>query len=155
MFPRSSFQPEDGNSYSCPCRYQHGKSESRIVPAAIPGLTHICRRACEWFRAGNVNDSPTLSAAYAAAILVLVYRELPLDNPLLPAPFSSFHSWYTFHMDEQWAKESNLTRILGWTGAVHALALICVCLRMYARLRILRTPGRDDAAIVVASVSPI
>ena len=58
-------------------------------------------------------------------------------------------------MDEEWAKESNLVRILGWTGAVHSLALICVGLRMYARLRILRTPGRDDAAIVVAVVSPI
>ena len=55
-------------------------------------------------------------------------------------------------MDEEWAKESNLARILGWTGAIHSLALICVGLRMYARLRILRTPGRDDAAIVVASV---
>lgn len=55
-------------------------------------------------------------------------------------------------MDSQWAKESNLPRILGITGTIHGIALICVGLRVYARMRLLRTPGPDDAAIVVASV---
>ena len=55
-------------------------------------------------------------------------------------------------MAAQWAAESNLTRILAVTGTIHALALLCVGLRVYARVNLLRSPGRDDAAIVVASV---
>lgn len=152
MTPGSSLQPEDGNSYSSPCRYQHGKSESRIVSSSLFQSSRTF---------GDLHASGSGLATWMAAPPYLQRMQLqfscwctvysPLDHPL-SAPFSSFHSWHTFHMDEQWARESNRTKILGWTGAVHSLALICVGLRMYARLRILRTPGRDDAAIVVASV---
>jgi hypothetical protein len=55
-------------------------------------------------------------------------------------------------MAAQWAAESNFTRILAVTGTIHALALLYVGLRVYARVSLLRSPGRDDATIVVASV---
>lgn len=58
-------------------------------------------------------------------------------------------------MDAQRAAESNLTRLLAATGIIHALALLCVGLRVYARVSLLRSPGRDDAAIVVAAVGLI
>jgi hypothetical protein len=58
-------------------------------------------------------------------------------------------------MNPQWAAESNLARILATTGIIHMLALISVGLRLYARIGLLRTPGRDDAAVVVASVSSL
>jgi hypothetical protein len=56
-------------------------------------------------------------------------------------------------MDPQWAAESNLARILLLTGIIHVLALLSVGLRLYARIGLLRTPGRDDAAVVAAAVS--
>jgi hypothetical protein len=56
-------------------------------------------------------------------------------------------------MDPQWAAESNLARILALTGIIHLLALTSLGLRLYARVGLLRTPGRDDVAVVGASVS--
>jgi hypothetical protein len=55
--------------------------------------------------------------------------------------------------DPAWAAESNLARILAITGAIHLLALISVGLRLYARMGILRSPGRDDVIIVLSVVS--
>jgi hypothetical protein len=56
-------------------------------------------------------------------------------------------------LDSAWAAESNLARILATTGAIHLLALISVGLRLYARIGILRSPGRDDVVIVLSAVS--
>lgn len=55
-------------------------------------------------------------------------------------------------MDAQLVAESNLTRLLAVTDIIHALALLCVGLLVYGRVSLLRPFGRDDAAIVVASV---
>lgn len=55
-------------------------------------------------------------------------------------------------LDPAVAAETNLPRILGVTGVVHILALISVGLRLYVRIGLLRTPGKDDLAIVAASV---
>lgn len=56
-------------------------------------------------------------------------------------------------LDPQWAAQSNLTRFLALTGVFHILALISVGLRLYARICLLKTPGRDDYVIVLAVVS--
>lgn len=56
-------------------------------------------------------------------------------------------------LDPQWAAQSNLTRFLALTGVFHILALISVGLRLYARIGLLKTPGRDDYVIVLAAVS--
>jgi hypothetical protein len=56
-------------------------------------------------------------------------------------------------LDPQWAAQSNLTRFLALTGIFHILALISVGLRLYARIGLLKTPGRDDFVIVLAAVS--
>jgi hypothetical protein len=56
-------------------------------------------------------------------------------------------------MDSSWAAENNLPRILALTGIIHVLALVSVGLRLYARMSVLRSPGRDDAIVVAASVS--
>jgi hypothetical protein len=58
-------------------------------------------------------------------------------------------------MDPQWAAESNLARILSLTGVIHLLALISLGLRLWARIGLLRTPGRDDVAVVVATVGSL
>jgi hypothetical protein len=55
--------------------------------------------------------------------------------------------------DPAFAAESNLARILAITGIFHFLALISVGLRLYCRVGLLKTPGRDDVAIVLAYVS--
>lgn len=56
-------------------------------------------------------------------------------------------------LDPQWAAQSNLTRFLALTGVFHILALISVGLRLYARIGLLKTPGRDDLVISPAAVS--
>jgi len=55
-------------------------------------------------------------------------------------------------MDPTWEAESNLTRILAVTGTIHMLALVFVSLRLYVRIGLLRTPGKDDVVIVAAWV---
>ena len=54
--------------------------------------------------------------------------------------------------DPQWAAESNLVRILAVTGVFHFFALTSVGLRLYVRIGLLRSPGRDDVAMVLAVV---
>ena len=49
--------------------------------------------------------------------------------------------------------ESNLGWILGVTTALHGLALIFVGLRTYTRLFIARTFGKDDALMLMSTVS--
>jgi len=56
-------------------------------------------------------------------------------------------------LDPSWVAESNLPRILAVTGIFNLLALISVGLRLYARIGLLRTPGRDDFMMVLAAVS--
>ncbi|RMZ67700.1 integral membrane [Pyrenophora seminiperda CCB06] len=53
-------------------------------------------------------------------------------------------------LDPNWVAESNLPRILAITGVFNILALISVGLRLYARIGLLRTPGRDDCMMVLA-----
>ena len=55
-------------------------------------------------------------------------------------------------VDPKWAAESNLTRLLALTGVFHFLALISVGLRLYVRIGLLRSLGRDDVVIVLAAV---
>ena len=56
-------------------------------------------------------------------------------------------------VDPTRAAESNLCWILGVTAAFHGLALILVGLRVYIRLAIVRSFGKDDAMIVMSAVS--
>lgn len=50
------------------------------------------------------------------------------------------------------AAESNLPRILGVTTTVHAIALIFVSLRMYARLVVVKSAGKDDICMGISAV---
>lgn len=52
-----------------------------------------------------------------------------------------------------WAAQNNLPKILAITSVIHILALISVGLRLYVRIGLLRTPGKDDAFITAAAVS--
>jgi hypothetical protein len=56
-------------------------------------------------------------------------------------------------MDPEWAAESNLTRILAVSAIVHIITFVFVCLRLYARVFVLRKPAVDDLLIVGAYVS--
>jgi hypothetical protein len=51
-------------------------------------------------------------------------------------------------MSPDWAAESNLTRILAVTGIFHFLAWNTVGLHLYARIGLLRLPGKDGVVIV-------
>lgn len=55
-------------------------------------------------------------------------------------------------VDPKWAAENNLTRVLVLTGVFHVSALICVGLRLFVRLGLLRSLGKDDFVIVLAAV---
>ncbi|KAK8116932.1 uncharacterized protein PG998_005213 [Apiospora kogelbergensis] len=55
-------------------------------------------------------------------------------------------------VDPTRAAESNLCWILGVTAAFHGLALILVGLRVYIRLAIVRSFGKDDAMIVMSAL---
>jgi hypothetical protein len=55
-------------------------------------------------------------------------------------------------LDPQWAAESHLTQFLVITGILHAIALISVGLRLYCRIGLLRSPGKDDVAMGAAAV---
>jgi hypothetical protein len=54
---------------------------------------------------------------------------------------------------EAYAAETNLPRILGVTTTIHAIALVFVVLRIYARVVVLRAFGWDDAVMIPAAVS--
>lgn len=51
------------------------------------------------------------------------------------------------------AAESNLGYLIGVTGTFHAIALIFVGLRMYARLVVVKAFGKDDALILASIAS--
>lgn len=55
-------------------------------------------------------------------------------------------------VDPKWAAENNLTRMLVLTGVFHICALISVGLRLFVRLGLLRSVGKDDIVIVLAAV---
>jgi hypothetical protein len=59
------------------------------------------------------------------------------------------------NLDSKWAAESNLTRFLALTGIFHLLALISVGLRLYARIGLVKTSGRDDFVVLLAVVSAL
>jgi hypothetical protein len=50
------------------------------------------------------------------------------------------------------AAESNLGYLLGVTATFHAIALVFVGMRMYARVVIVKAFGKDDALMVAATV---
>jgi hypothetical protein len=56
-------------------------------------------------------------------------------------------------VDPEWAAESNLTRILTVSTIVHIITFVLICLRLYARVFVLRKPAMDDLFIVGAYVS--
>ena len=56
-------------------------------------------------------------------------------------------------VDPKLAAENNLPRILALTGVFHISALISVGLRLFVRLGLLRSLGKDDIVIVLAAVS--
>ncbi|EOA87874.1 uncharacterized protein SETTUDRAFT_27812 [Exserohilum turcica Et28A] len=58
-------------------------------------------------------------------------------------------------VDPKWAAENNLTRILALTGAFHIAALTSVGLRLYVRVGLLRSLGRDDVAMVLAALAAL
>ncbi|KAK7431940.1 hypothetical protein QQZ08_001559 [Neonectria magnoliae] len=51
-------------------------------------------------------------------------------------------------IDPVWAAESNVPRIIAITTVFHVLALICVGLRLYVRLGMVKAAGRDDWTMV-------
>ena len=55
-------------------------------------------------------------------------------------------------VDPKWAAENNLPRLLALTGIFHIAALTSVCLRIFVRVGLLRSLGKDDIAIVLAAV---
>ncbi|KZL80084.1 integral membrane protein, partial [Colletotrichum incanum] len=55
-------------------------------------------------------------------------------------------------LDPEWAAESNTARILAVVTVFHALALLFVGLRVYARLLVVKTPGLDDLMIVLSGL---
>lgn len=55
-------------------------------------------------------------------------------------------------IDPAWAAESNLGRILGVTTAIHVVAFVTVSLRLYVRIKMIKSPGRDDWTMVAATV---
>lgn len=77
---------------------------------------------------------------------------LPLDLPLRYLSPRSIMSTATT-INPARAAESNLSHILGVTGAVHAVAFIIASLRVYARVGVLKAAGKDDIAIVACIVS--
>ena len=56
-------------------------------------------------------------------------------------------------LDPNWVAETNLARSLAVTGIFNILALTSVSIHLYARIGLLRTPGRDDFMMVLAIVS--
>ena len=56
--------------------------------------------------------------------------------------------------DPALAGESNVPRILGLGVTFHALALVAFGLRMYTRIFIVKSFGRDDLMMVLCMVSP-
>ncbi|TQN65804.1 hypothetical protein CSHISOI_09875 [Colletotrichum shisoi] len=57
--------------------------------------------------------------------------------------------------DPAWAAESNTARILAVVTVFHALALISVGLRVYARVWVIRAAGWDDLMIILSAVCAI
>lgn len=58
-------------------------------------------------------------------------------------------------MDPARATESNLLPILSIVTVIHLLALACVCLRIYTRVIVVKSPGMDDVCMVVSIVCAI
>ncbi|USP79006.1 hypothetical protein yc1106_06280 [Curvularia clavata] len=58
-------------------------------------------------------------------------------------------------VDPKWAAENNLTRVLVLTGIFHISALISVGLRLFVRLGLLRSLGKDDVVIVLAALGAL
>lgn len=59
----------------------------------------------------------------------------------------------TVDEDDKLAKESHLGHILGVQTALTVVSVIVVCLRVYVRTMLVRSPGSDDWTMVVAAVS--
>ena len=55
--------------------------------------------------------------------------------------------------DPSLAGESNVPRILGLGITFHAIALVAFSLRMYTRIFIVKSFGRDDVMLVLCMVS--
>lgn len=62
----------------------------------------------------------------------------------------------TAALDPTYANESHTARFLAITTIIHVLALTFVALRLYCRIWLLKTPGKDDWFILgsVASFFP-
>lgn len=58
-------------------------------------------------------------------------------------------------LDPARADESNLGWILGVNIAFHVLALVFVALRVYTRLFIVKTFGKDDFLLLIATVNTL
>ncbi|EUC43007.1 hypothetical protein COCMIDRAFT_101999 [Bipolaris oryzae ATCC 44560] len=58
-------------------------------------------------------------------------------------------------VDPKWAAENNLPRLLALTGVFHIAALTSVALRLFVRLGLLRSLGKDDIAIVLAALGAL
>ncbi|GKT51681.1 uncharacterized protein ColSpa_11862 [Colletotrichum spaethianum] len=54
--------------------------------------------------------------------------------------------------DPVWAAESNTARIMAVVTIFHVLALLCIGLRVYARVVAVKTPGFDDLMIVLSGL---
>lgn len=80
-----------------------------------------------------------VALSYHSSLFLILRQAMP--SP--PLPVTS---------DPAWAAESNLGRILGITTAVHLLAVTFVALRLYVRIKLVRSPGPDDWTMVAAVV---
>ena len=57
-------------------------------------------------------------------------------------------------IDPARAAESNTGMILGVLTVFHAIALVSVALRVYARAVVIKTFGKDDIFMVLSAVRP-
>jgi len=92
--------------------------------------------------------------------LLSVYDSLRLATPIM-APSnitanSTANSESTaLPIDPTRAAESNLLQILAVLTIFHILALVCVSLRVYSRVVVVKSPGIDDVCMVLSAACAI
>ncbi|KAL0934006.1 uncharacterized protein CTRU02_210805 [Colletotrichum truncatum] len=58
-------------------------------------------------------------------------------------------------LDPEWAAESNTERIMAVVTIFHVLAMTSVCLRLYARIWMIKAPGWDDWVMCLCAICAV
>jgi len=90
-------------------------------------------------RLWSVHDSVRLATTSTAPF--------PNATTLSPAEAAAF--------DSTRAAESNLVQILSVLTVIHLLALVCVSLRVYTRVVLVKSPGMDDVCMVLSGACAV